>query len=270
MKQRALEQSGLRRHFAIGQDFERAAHDRESVRDRRDRRGDNRPILLDGRGSLAPIEVLVGDEFVAVPLQDHAGEGAAADDKHFLVVLFEFFDERKEVAVATDDDVRVDVLVGEHHFERVERQVDVGAVLVAARCEVALHEPDGVLRQMPAVLAGARPVRVGNLRDHLAAFLDAVEHDPDVEMFVEGAFDADLDVVEVDEYRDVETILVRQNVFPGENAVNANPDLRAGSSRNCSSRVFRSARVGRRQVTCRAIVPQLAGRGRPGWARRCA
>jgi hypothetical protein len=77
-------------------------------------------------------------------------------------------------------------------------------------------------------------------------------------MFVEGAFDADLDVVEVDEYRDIETILMRQNVFPGDNAVNANPDLRAGSSRNCSSRVFRSARVGRRQVTCRAIVPQVA------------
>ena len=68
---------------------------------------------------------------------------------------------------------------------------------------------------MPAVFAGARPVRVGNLGDDLAAFLDAVEYDADVEMFVECAFDPDLDVVEVDENGDVETILMRQNVFPG-------------------------------------------------------
>jgi hypothetical protein len=46
-------------------------------------------------------------------------------------------------------------------------------------------------------------------------------------MFVECAFDPDLDVVEIDENRDVETILMRQNVFPGLTAVNANPDLRA-------------------------------------------
>ena len=107
----------------------------------------DRPIALDGRGSLAPIEILVGDELVAVPLQDHAREGAAADDEDLLVVLLELLDEREEVAVAADDDVGVDVLVREHHLERIERQVDVGAVLVAAGREVALHEPDGVLRQ---------------------------------------------------------------------------------------------------------------------------
>ena len=61
--------------------------------------------------------------------------------------------------------------VGEHHFERVEREIDVGAVLVAARREIALHEADGVLRERAAVFTRARPVGVGDLGDHLAALL---------------------------------------------------------------------------------------------------
>ena len=147
---------------------------------------------------------------MAVPLKDDARERAPSDNEDFLVVLLQLFDERQKIAVAADDHVRVDVLVGEHHFERIEREVDVGAVLVAAGGEITLHEPDGVLRQIPAVFAGAGPVRVGDLGDHLSAFLDTVEHDPDVEMFVEGAFDPDFDVVEIDENGDVQTILVSQ------------------------------------------------------------
>ena len=156
-------------------------------------------------------EILVGDELVAVPLQDHARERAAADDEDFLVVLLELLDQREEVAVAADDDVGVDVRVGERHLERVEREVDVGAVLVAARRHVALDEADGVLGERAAVLAGARPVGVRDLGDDLAAFLDGVEHGADVEMLAEGGFHADFDVVEINEDRDVETILMRQN-----------------------------------------------------------
>ena len=62
-----------------------------------------------------------------------------------------------------------------------------------------------------AVLAGARPVGVGDLGDDLAAFLDGVEDDADVELLAEGGLDADFDVVEVDEDGDVQTILMRQN-----------------------------------------------------------
>ena len=111
---------------------------------------------------------------MAVPLQDDAREGASADDEHLLVVLFQFFHQRQEVAVAADDDVGVDVGMGERHFEGVERQVDVGAVLVAAGGQVALHEPDGVLGEGPAVFAGASPVGVGDLGDDLAALFDAL------------------------------------------------------------------------------------------------
>ena len=128
----------------------------------------------------------------------------------FLSVLFELLDEREEIAVAADDDVGVDVLMGERHLERVEREVDVRAVLVAARRHVALNEADGVLRQRPAVFAGARPVGVGDLGDDLAALLDGVEDDADVELLAEGGLDADFDVVEVDEYCDVQTILSGQ------------------------------------------------------------
>ena len=147
---------------------------------------------------------------MAVALQDHARERAAADDEHLLVVLLQLFDERQEVAVAADDHVGVDVLVRERHFQRVEREVDVRAVLVAAGREVPLHEADGVLRERAAVLAGARPVGVGNLGDDLAALLDGVEDGADVELLAEGGFDADFDVVEVDEDGDVETVLMRQ------------------------------------------------------------
>ena len=122
-----------------------------------------------------------------------------------LSVLFQLLDQRDEVAVAADDDVGVDVAVGEGHLERVEREVDVGAVLVAARGEVALHQLRGVLRQGSAVVAGARPVAVGDLGHHIPALLERLEHDADIELHAERALDPDFDVVEVDEYRNLQS-----------------------------------------------------------------
>ena len=144
-------------------------------------------------------QVLVGDELVAVPLHHLAGERAAADHEDLLVVLLQLLDQRDEVAVAADDHVGVDVGVRERHLQRVEREVDVGAVLVAAGREVALHQLGGVLGERPAVVAGAGPVAVGGLADDVAALLEGLEHDADVELRVEGVLDADLDVVEIDE-----------------------------------------------------------------------
>ena len=122
----------------------------------------------------------------------------------FLSVLLQLLDERDEVAVAADDHVGVDVRVRERHLERVEREVDVGAVLVAPRRQVALDHLDRVLRQHPRVVAGAFPVRVGGLRDDLAALLERLEDGTDVELPAEGVLDADFDVVEVDENCDFE------------------------------------------------------------------
>ena len=102
------------------------------------------------------------------------------------------------------------MLVRERHFERVEREVDVRPVLVAAGREVPLHEADGVLRERAAVFAGARPVGVGNLGDDLAALLDGVEDGADVELLAESGFDADFNVVEIDEDGDVQAIVMWQ------------------------------------------------------------
>jgi hypothetical protein len=57
-----------------------------------------------------------------------------------------------------------------------------------------------VLRHGAAVVAGAFPVAVGELGDHFAALLDRFEDGADVEGEIEGGLDADLDVVEINEY----------------------------------------------------------------------
>ena len=75
----------------------------------------------------------VADELVTVLLQNRAGEGFAAHHENRLVVLLEFVDQRDEIAVAADDGESVDVVVREGHLQRIERQVDIGAVLIAAR-----------------------------------------------------------------------------------------------------------------------------------------
>ena len=153
---------------------------------------------------------------MAVALHHQAGEGAAADHEDLLVVLLELFDQADEVAVAADDDVGVDVAVGERHLERVEREIDVGAILVATGREVALNQLGRVLREGAAVVAGPGPVAVGDLGYDVAPFLQSFENDPDVELHPERALDPDLDVVEIDEYRNLQSRCVCQNlsVFP--------------------------------------------------------
>jgi hypothetical protein len=141
---------------------------------------------------------------VAVLLEDVARERASSDDENLAVVLLQLLDERHEVAVAADDHEAVDVAVGERHLERVERQVDVGAVLVAARRQVALDHVDGVLGQRSAVVAGTRPVAIGNFRHDVAALLDGFEDGARVEMGSQRRLHPDLDVVEIDEDCDLE------------------------------------------------------------------
>src|SRR6185295_2383118 len=98
-------------------------------------------------------------------------------------------------------------------LEGVEGEVDVRAVLVAARRHVPLDEADRMLGQRAAVLARAGPVGVGDLGDDFATLLDRVQDDTDVELLAEGGLDADLDIVEVDENGDVQTVLMRQKRF---------------------------------------------------------
>ena len=116
-----------------------------------------------------------------------------------LSYCFSFSTSDDEVAVAADDDVGVDVRVRERHLERVEREIDVRAVLVAARGEIALNQLRRVLRQRAAVVACSCPVAVGGLGNDVAALFERLQDDADVELRVQRALDADLDVVEIDE-----------------------------------------------------------------------
>src|SRR5262249_20960631 len=95
----------------------------------------------------------------------------------------------------------------------VERHGDVGAVLVAAGGEVALHHADGVLGEETAVVTGPLPVAVGDLGDDLAPFFDGLEHEADIEVATDGGLDADLDVVEVDEDGDAVAVLCLDHEF---------------------------------------------------------
>ena len=122
-----------------------------------------------------------------------------------LSVLFQLLDEGDEVAVAADDHVGVDVTVGEGHLERVEREVDVRPVLVTARREVALHQLGRMLGERSAVVPGAGPVAIGDLGHHVATLLERLEDHADVELHPQRALDPDLDVVEVDEYRNLQS-----------------------------------------------------------------
>ena len=159
-------------------------------------------------GSLRLVQQrLVADELVAVLLEDRAGEGLAAQHVDGLAEFPELVDQRNEVAVAADDGEGVDVVVREGHLESVEGQVDVGAVLVAARRGDALHHLDGVGGHLPrgAFLPG--PVGVGELGDDVAALLQRVERHRNVELALQRDLDADLDVVVIDKHRNIHLLL---------------------------------------------------------------
>src|SRR2546426_1085688 len=75
--------------------------------------------------ALRPDQVLERDELMTVLLKNSARKGASPTDENFLVVLFQFFDERNEIAVTTNNDKGVDVIACERHLQRIESQIDV-------------------------------------------------------------------------------------------------------------------------------------------------
>src|SRR5690606_14422975 len=104
LQQRALEEPQLRRDLALRQHLQRAPDERQRLADRR---AGHRWLPAVRTAAAAARQVLVRDELVAVLLHRHAGELASADDDDLASVLFEFFDKRDEIAVASDNDERV-------------------------------------------------------------------------------------------------------------------------------------------------------------------
>ena len=141
---------------------------------------------------------------MAVLLQNRAGESPSADDEDAFVVLLQLVDESDEIAVAADDGEGVDVIVREGHLERVESQVNVGAVFVAARGRVALYHLHSVFGKRARGRFLPAPVRVSELGHDLPPFLERVQNTGHVKFAVQSRLDADLDVVEVDEHRDLQ------------------------------------------------------------------
>jgi hypothetical protein len=96
------------------------------------------------RDPAAAADQVPRDELVAVALQDLARERSAADDEDLLVVLLQLLtSEMKSLSPPTITQPLM--WWGERHLEGVEREVDVRAVLVAARREVPLHQLGRVL-----------------------------------------------------------------------------------------------------------------------------
>ena len=219
LQQRALEQAQLRSDFAFGQHLQGAEHERQRGVDlRRGRAGARLAATVVVASTPAAMtrrthQVLVSDELVAIALHRRAGELAAAHHQHLAAVLLQLLDQRDEVAVTADDDEDIDVVVGEAHLQGVERHGDVGAVLVAAGGEVALHHADRVLGEQTTVVASSLPIAVGDLGDDFAPFLDGLEDEADIEIATDGGLDADLDVVEVDEDGDAVAVFSLNHEF---------------------------------------------------------
>src|SRR5258708_2430528 len=80
-----------------------------------------RLMLLAGSPLRLVEQRFIADKFVAILLQDGAGERPPADHEDDLVVLLQLVDQRDEIAVAADDGERVDVIVPERHLPSVQR-----------------------------------------------------------------------------------------------------------------------------------------------------
>jgi len=94
------------------------------------------------------------------------------------------------------------VISRKSHFQGIECKIDIGAVLVASRSQVALDHLDRVLRHAAAVLTCTLPITIGDLGDDFTPLFDGLEYCADIEVPIQCAFDSDLNVVEVDKYRD--------------------------------------------------------------------
>ena len=88
----------------------------------------------------------------------------------------------------------------EGHFQRVERQIDIRAVLVPARRRVALDHLHGVLGERARGGFLPSPIRIRDLCDDFAAFLEFVKHRRHIEFSLQRGLDADFDIIEIDEH----------------------------------------------------------------------
>ncbi len=180
---------------------------------------------------------LVAHELVTVLLQDGAGEGLASHHKYGLAVFFQLVHQRDEVAVAADNGERVHVRMGESHLQRIQRQIDIAAVLVAARGGQALHHLHGVLRHGPGRAFLAPPVGVSKFRDQVAALLERIQRQRNIKFAPQSRFHADFNIVVIDKHGDVQFFLHLVLLVHGRSApVFCFQNMRASLARGCFTR----------------------------------
>ena len=108
---------------------------------------------------------------MAVLLQNGAGETLSPDDKDGFSIFLQLVYQRNKIAVAAHNGERVYVIVRERHLQRVKREIDIRAVLVASGRGHTLHHLDGAFGHLPCGKLLASPVRISELRDQVAPFL---------------------------------------------------------------------------------------------------
>ena len=178
------------------------AHDVAVLGHAVDRLGDQLPgIVLLRRGFLARLHEagkrVVAVVLVAVLHEQVAGRFPDADADDVLAVFLELEHERREVRVARQQDVRADLGTGEDELHGIDREADVGGVLLGRAVGRGEDQVDGRLGQRHDVLRIAAPVGVGALDGHLAA--DDLGRQQVAEFGLEVRPNAHRDVVEVDE-----------------------------------------------------------------------
>jgi hypothetical protein len=166
------------------------------------------------------------DELVAVGDQQVARRLAVADPDDALVQLAQLADQGREVAVPRDDHEVVDVLAAVGQLHRVDRHLDVGAVLGALARRGHLDQPQPRVLQLVAGVAVAAPVRVGPLHDDPALLREAVEDQVDVEV-VSSLGPGSGHVLEVDQHGERALVLGQEGYLQAFVAAEAAADQAA-------------------------------------------
>jgi hypothetical protein len=159
-----------------------------------------------GEGVVAVVLVAVHDEQVTRRLAD-----ADADD--VLAVFLELGHQRREVGVAGEEDVGPDLGAGEDQLDGVDREANVGGVLLRRPVGRRHDHVDRGLGQWDDVLRIAAPVGIGALDGDLP--LDDVRRQQRAQLAGEVGTDPHRDVVEVDQQRRVRRVLDRGAVGGG-------------------------------------------------------
>ena len=134
---------------------------------------------------------------VAVLHEQVARRLADADADDVLAVLLELDDEAREVGVAREQDEGADLGTREDELDRIDREADVGRVLLGRAVGRRHDHVDRRLGERHDVLRVATPVGVGALDVDLAGDDRAAEQVAELRLQV-GA-DPHRDVVEIDE-----------------------------------------------------------------------